>query len=138
MNEVTSWVGAVTGIVSLILILYYIAVWKGKTDTKVDTLWNIYVMDALQDNNQLIQHHSPVIITKLGEDEIPVELQVCIDDHMCRGKNYGYEVIQCLGMDKVQKFAQDKGWSVQRSLGLLALYMKKVQSERGSCVTPKA
>ena len=126
MDVVASWFGAITGVFSLIMIFLYLGVWKGQTDTKVNTLWDIYVMDALHDMPELL-HHSLPSLTEEGMREIPADLKQCLDKHLCKGKNYGWEVVQCLGLDKVTGFAQSKGWTNQQAIGLLTLYIKTVK-----------
>ncbi|MDD5701583.1 MAG: hypothetical protein PHU23_05975 [Dehalococcoidales bacterium] len=128
MSEIISIIALITGIISLILILYKIGVRDGKVDTKLDVLWNVYVMDALHNEANLAQHHSPPTITPEGEAIIPADFKQCIEKHTCKDGNYGFEVVQCLGMEKVQKFAQDNDWTMQKALGILTLYMRKVKN----------
>jgi len=47
--------------------------------SKIDTLWNIYVLDALHTKPNLAQYHSPMSITAAGVEEIPEDIRLSLN-----------------------------------------------------------
>ncbi|KKK61516.1 hypothetical protein LCGC14_3013560, partial [marine sediment metagenome] len=88
--EIASIVGAVSGSLSLLGIIYLFGVWRGKVDNQLNglgksfqdyppaemwtmtkTLWDVYVMDALRLRPDLAEHGSGFNLKESGKNLIP-------------------------------------------------------------------
>jgi hypothetical protein len=153
--DIASIVGAVTGTLSLAGVVYMAGYWKGQVDTDrkawqeaislyppaethkmVQTLWDIYVMDALRNRPDLANHGSGYSIKESGESLIPSvikkalqEFPVCTD-HKMPTESHGWLVVKCLGVSTIIELSQTLGLTVQETTGLLSLYMKEVHGEK--------
>lgn len=150
MEAIASIIGAISGCISLLGIVYFFAVWRGKVDsqlkdfghlleayppaemwTMVKTLWDIYVLDALRNRPDLADHGSSYKLKKEGEDLIPEQLQKALDDiplNPIMSANQiasGWLVVKHLGLEQVQQMADEKGLTVQESLAILSTYLEE-------------
>lgn len=147
MEEITSIIGAVTGIVSLLTILYLAVRWKSNVDkdrdyfrkcieqyppaemwTMAKTLWDIYVVDALRTRPDLAEHHSAYKLKPEGEDLIPDDIKQELTQ-IPHNPNFndeiasGYLVVKFLGLERVSKMAEQKSLSVQEAIAILSTYL---------------
>lgn len=146
--DVATIIGSVTGIVSLLGIIYMIGWWKGQVDSKLrnieqqftayplpelammtKTLWNVYVINALGGRPDLAEQHSAFKLSKEGYDMIPDALKEELDQipvNPSTNKDSiasGYLVVKHLGMDKISIMAKESGLSVQEAIAILSLYL---------------
>lgn len=152
--DIASIVGAVTGTLSLAGVVYMAGYWKGQVDTDrkdwkdaisqyppaethkmVQTLWDIYVIDALRNRPDLANHGSGYNINKTGESLIPPsikkalqEFPVCTD-HSMPTESHGWLVVKCLGITTIRELSQSTGLTLQETTALLSLYMEEVHGE---------
>ena len=147
-NNIASIIGAVSGSISLIGIVYMLGVWRGKVDSQLNnvakcfqdyppaemwtmakTLWDIYVVDALQHRPDLAERGSAFRLKKEGEDLIPEDMKALLDGIPRNpGLNNeeiatGYLVVKYIGLELISKMAQEKQLSVQEAIALLSCYL---------------
>jgi len=105
MNDITSIIGAISGCLSLLAIVYLFGFWRGKVDstqsefrerlkeirevfknyppaemwTMLKTLWDIYVVEALHHRPDLAEHGSGFKLKREGEDLIPDYIKPLLD-----------------------------------------------------------
>jgi len=151
--EITSIIGAISGVASLIGLVYLIGVWKGKVDSNLTrandllskyppqefalmtkTLWDIYVVDALRSRPDLADHHSAFKLKKEGEDLIPDDIKQDLDKLHNPEVNdeslaSGWLVVKFLGMERVSQMAEAKGLSVQEAIAILSTYLSDKRSQ---------
>lgn len=152
MEGITSIIGAITGIVSLLTILYLAVMWKSSVDkdrsyfrdslknyppaemwTMVKTLWDIYVLDALRNRPDLAEHHSPYKLKPEARDLIPDDLKSELNKNtnnsdQKEGIATGYLVVKILGIERVSQIAEQKGLSVQEFIAVLSTYLAEKNS----------
>lgn len=151
MEHILAILGAVSGLISLLTIVYLAGYWKSKVDAKlkgicdllqayppgetavmVKTLWDIYVVDALGKRPDLAEHRSPYRLKKAAEDMIPPEVKEQLDG-ACQGQALkvkmadniasGYLVVKLLGLTKITQFAEKAKLSVPEAIGILSTYL---------------
>ncbi len=134
-------VGAVSGIVSLLGIAYMIGLWRGRVETRVEslesqirehplaeiammvhTLWDIYVLDALRDRPDLVEHSSRYRLKKEAEHLVPQEIRDMLDQLDCCGLTPAWAVVKAVGMQKISHMANHNGFTVQQTIGILTAY----------------
>jgi len=148
MENVASIVGAITGCISLIGIVYLFGVWRGKVDTTLNsfkqcikdyppaemwtmtkTLWDVYVMDALRHRPDLAEHGSGFKLTRPGKDLIP-DYMLPLLDRIPRNPDLkediatGYLVVKHIGLKMVSQMAEEKKVSIQEAIALLSTYLE--------------
>lgn len=147
MNDIAGIIGAISGCVSLLGIVYMLGVWRGKVDTSLNTfnqcikdyppgemwtmcktLWNIYVIEALHNRPDLATHSSAFKLSQDGEDLIPDEIKQQLDEIPRNPGNKeslatGYLVVKYIGMEPITRMAEEKGLSVQEAIAILSTYV---------------
>lgn len=147
MEHLAAIIGAISGVASLLGILYMLGYWKGRVDTKLrsiqtdlvqhplaevslmtKTLWEIYVIDALRGKPGLAEQHSAFHLTKEGLDLIPDALKRSLDRIPPGNPNSesiatGWEVVKHLGLDSIHAMAEAKKLSLQESIAILSTYL---------------
>jgi len=147
MSDIAAIIGAISGCISLLGIVYLFGVWRGKVDstlrsfeqglknyppgemwTMVKTLWDIYVVDALQHRPDLAEHGSPFKLKKEGKCLIPDDLKPLLDRIPRNPSNHeaiasGYLVVKYIGLDRIGTMAEKKGLSIQEAIALLSTYL---------------
>ncbi|GAH80246.1 unnamed protein product, partial [marine sediment metagenome] len=130
MQDIFAIIGAVSGVVSLLTIIYLVGIWKGRVDTQLGsisqslqkyppeetalmakTLWDIYVVDALRNRPDLAQHHSSYKLKKEGLDLISNDIKRdldCLDLNPLNNEAIacGWLVVKFLGVERVSKMAK--------------------------------
>lgn len=125
MNFV-SIIGAITGCISLVLIIYTMGVWKGSVDTKLKTLWDVYILDALHDRPDLAHHSSSYSLTPQGSELIPPvikELLNQIGPKELGSEPPGWLVVKTLGINSIEQMATTKSLTIRQSIGVLSTYL---------------
>jgi len=144
--DIVGTIGAVTGCVSLIGLIYLFGVWRGKVDTSlhavqdsiknyppaemwtmVKTLWDIYVVSALHGRPDLAQHGSGYKLKQEGEDLIPDNIKTLLslipnNPYNSEAIATGYLVVKHIGMDLINDMAQQKALSVQEAIAILSCW----------------
>jgi len=146
--DITSIVGTISGILSLITLIYLIAIWKGKVDNQLGsisqsmqkyppeetslmakTLWDIYVVDALRNRSDLAERGSSFKLKKEVEELIPDQIKSLLD---CISRNphnreevaTGYLVVKHIGLDLIGNMAREKDLTLQESIAILSCYLE--------------
>ena len=144
--DLAAIIGAVSGVASLLGLVYLLGVWKGGVDSKLrditrllsqyppsetalmtKTLWDIYVVDALRNRPDLAEHSSAYKLTKVGEDLIPEYMKPLLERIPHNPLNRediatGYLVVKYVGLDSISKMAEDKQLNVQEAIAILSTY----------------
>ncbi|MBA7652328.1 hypothetical protein ES703_60158 [subsurface metagenome] len=147
MENVASIVGAISGSLSLLGLVYLFGVWRGKVDsalnefkqclkdyppaemwTMTKTLWEIYVIDALHHRPDLAEHGSSFKLKKAGEEIIPDDIkqllrQIPLNPYNHEAIATGCLVVQHIGLDRISKMSEEKGLSIQEAIALLSTYL---------------
>jgi len=157
--DLAATIGAITGIISLLGVVYLLGVWKGGVDSKlkdiaqrlsqhppeetgrmINTLWNIYVVDALRNRTDIAEHQSAYRLKKEGEDLIPEHLKaelcriskdlaIVENDNKSEAIASGWLVVKHLGLETITRMAEGKGLSVQESIAILSTYFVNNKTE---------
>ena len=146
--EIASIVGAVSGCLSLIGIVYMLGIWRGRVDsalketrdnmqnyppaemwTMVKTLWEVYVVSALHHRPDLAEHGSGFRLKREGEDLIPDHLKALLERIPRNPDNNeliatGYLVVKHIGIDLINEMAEQKTLSVQEAIAILSTYLE--------------
>ena len=147
MENILSIVGAISGIISLLGIVYFFGVWRGRVDSAVKelkeviknyppaemwtmakTLWDIYIVDALHHRPDLAERGSAFKLLPEGEELIPDDLKLLLDSIPSNplnseGISSGYLVVKYIGLEPLSKMAQEKKLSVQEAIAILSCYL---------------
>jgi len=153
MEHIPGIVGAISGCLSLLAIVYLFGVWRGKVDsavngfrevvkdyppaemwTMVKTLWEIYVVDALHHRPDLAQHGSSFKLKKEGLDLIPdymFPLLDCIPHNPGLQEDIatGYLVVKHIGLELVSQMAREKEVSIQEAIALLSTHLENKEEQ---------
>ena len=155
MHDIAGVIGAISGSLSLLGIVYLFGIWRGKVDsalqefkdcihhyppaemwTMCKTLWEIYVVEALHHRPDLAEHGSGFRLKKEGEDLIPDYIKPLlqrIPHNPSASENIatGYLVVKHIGLDLIGKMAEEKQLSVQEAIAILSTYLecKALKSE---------
>jgi len=148
MLDIASIVGAVSGCLSLLGIVYLFGVWRGKVDsalnelknciknyppaemwTMTKTLWDIYVISALHHRPDLAERGSSFKLKKAGENLIPEYIKPLLERIPHNPLNSeaiatGYLVVKYIGLDLIGKMAEDKQLNVQEAIAILSCYLE--------------
>jgi hypothetical protein len=121
-------IGCLGGAIGIIQGIYFFGSWKGKMTTMVETMWDIYVKDALSKRPDLATHNSPYKLTKEVEDKIPSNIRDRLTDIRCQFKKKenivsGYTVAQELGSEIIEKTAADMELGIQETIAVLSTYL---------------
>lgn len=147
MENIAAIIGSISGLASLLGIVYMLGWWKGKVDTKLrdltdmmsqyppaetalmaKTLWNIYVVDALRASPDLFDHHSDYKLKKETHDMIPDALkqeldQIPLNPTTKEDLASGWLVVKHLGMETITKWADEVKLSVPVAIAVLGTYL---------------
>ncbi len=145
--DIASIVGAVSGSLSLLGIIYLFGVWRGKVDnqlsslgksfqnyppaemwTMTKTLWDVYVMDALRLRPDLASHGSRFKLNQPGKDLIPDSILSLLDriphnPGLREDIATGYLVVKHIGLELISQMAEEKKVSIQEAIALLSTYL---------------
>lgn len=140
-------IGAVSGIVSLLTVLYFAVAWKTSVDADrkawrntcqqyppaelwmmCKTMWDIYVIPALQDRPDLAERHSPYRLTAKGEDLIPDHIKKQLDEIPANCINQddisaGWLVVKHIGLNHLSDLAKEQGVLLQEMVAILSTYL---------------
>lgn len=151
MTDIAAIIGAISGVISLLGVIYGFGVWKGRMQTRVErlerdyqeyppaeiammakTLWEIYVVDALRSRPDLVEHSSSFRLKKEGEALIPDHLKNMLDSmpHNPTAAK-GWEVVKTMGMEPISQMAEEKGLTVQQAIAILTAYLENRNGIRG-------
>lgn len=146
--------GAASGVISLAMVIYLFAYWKGGVDAwrrevsrcieqyppsetalMVKTLWEIYVVDALRGRPDLAEHASPFKLKKETRDLIPDEIKAKLEQIPRNPGNNealatGWLVVKKIGMPSLERLAAEQNLSVQETIAILSTYLDE-QERRG-------
>jgi len=142
--------GPISGILALLVTIYMVGFWKGKFETKVHalekqaqqyplaemhrmvlTLWNIYVVGALESRPDLAERSSPFHLTPKGHDCIPDAVKEAIRQGCPKNvKIPAWQAMEILGIETIETLAQDNGLTLQQTIALLAVYTEDVINTR--------
>ncbi len=149
MENLASIVGAITGCISLLGLAYIFGVWRGRVDSSlkmiaellknyppaeswrmIQTVWEIYVVEALHNRPDLAQRGSGFKLLQEGEDLIPENLKTLLE-HIPKNPHKddvatGYLVVQVLGLEPISKLAEEKHLSVQEAIAILSTYLEGI------------
>jgi len=89
LTQIVALIGCITGIASLIGLIYAIGFKLGAVATKVETLWTIYVLHPLQEliSQGYVRMESPYMLTSKGEEILPEDLKIKIRE-IVRSKKF--------------------------------------------------
>jgi len=159
MDTVFSVIGAITGLVSLIGLVYQLGYrnanvdgkiekmektlekWNlGEIGTQVKTLWDIYVLDALRNRPDLASHSSSLTINPKGEDMLPDDVKKALREFQPCDQDMdsaSWLVVKCLGVERIENLSKNIDLSYQETVALLAVYYQKYHPEcppvKGTC-----
>jgi len=147
MQDIAGIIGAISGVISLVAIIYFLGVWRGQVDkdrtyfsdclrlyppgemwTMVKTLWDIYVVDALHNRPDLAEHHSAYKLKPEGEELIPEDVKQKLKEIPKNPRSKediasGWLVVKFLGMERVSQMAEKKGLTVQEAIAVLSAFL---------------
>lgn len=99
---------------------------------QVKTLWEVYVVDALHNRQDLANRGSPLEITTKGEAMIPQDIKDMLKNHNPKIDNThsaGWLVINCLGIDCITMLGLKLDLSFAVTLALLSVFYRKYHPE---------
>lgn len=143
MEDVASIVGAVSGCLSLIGLIYMLGIWRGRVDaalndlkkyppgemwTMTRTLWDVYVLDALRNRPDLAEHGSAFTLKQAACDIIPDWIKPPLDAIPLNPAQLediatGYLVVKHIGRDLINQMAEEQNLSVQEVIAILSTYL---------------
>ena len=147
MDNLPAIIGAISGVASLLGIIYMLGYWKGRVDNQLrsiqsdmaqhplaevslmaKTLWGIYVIDALRTRPDLAEQHSAFRLKQEGHDLIPDDLKLILDRIPPGNPNSesiatGWEVVKVLGLDRIHAMAAAEDVSPQLAIAILSTYL---------------
>lgn len=148
MENIASIIGAISGGISLIGIIYMLGVWRGKVDSQLNslgksfqdyppaemwtmtkTLWDVYVMEALRHRPDLASHGSAYKLNKDGCDLVPDYIKPLLDriPHNPIQREEiatGYLVVKHVGLALITQMAEEKKLSIQEAIAILSTYLE--------------
>jgi len=141
MDRFLSLIGVVAGLISIGGLIYTLG-WKlGKLTTKVDTLWQIYVLETLSStikNGYLKAKSSnpiktfPFEITEKGEELLPEEVKAVLKKISKKKKSIEDMVVLAiseLGIENLFTVAQNEEISLRELINILSGYINKIREE---------
>lgn len=155
MESITSMIGAISGCLSLLTVIYFAVYWKAGVDsdrkawqannkqyppaemwTMVKTLWDVYVLDALRHRPDLAEHGSGFKLKEEAHNLIPDNMKILLDriPHNPVSNDdiaTGYLVAKYVGLEQITKMAEEKGLSIQETIAILSTYLEET-TERNS------
>ncbi len=154
MTEILNLIGVITGIISLLGIIYIAGYWKGGVDAfmrqtrecqdkypvaelslMVKTLWDVYGLEAMSKRPDLAEHSSPWHLTRKGQELIPDKFKKLLadipgiqTDHS--GVSSAWLAVKTLGLEQVDIFAKETGLTLHESIAVLGIH---VECQRRNC-----
>ena len=146
--EIASIIGAVSGCISLVGLVYLFGYRLGKFDSALDeckrmckdyppaemwtmtkTLWDVYVMDALRLRPDLAARGSGFKLKQPGKDLIPDYILPLLDDiphnpGLSEDIATGYLVVKHIGLELISQMAEEKKVSIQEAIAILSCYIE--------------
>lgn len=128
--DIVAIIGAVSGLISLLMLGYTLGVWKGAINTKVELLWKISVEDELvrQRHNDLVGSSSDWQIKEKGEALLPEDLKHDIEGLLKKRKlnpdGSIADIVKHIGLSRLSRIAQEKGATIQIVVALMYAYGK--------------
>ena len=122
--DIVAFIGAASGVLSLMLIGYTLGVWKGRINVQISTLWKVYVVDELirQRHNDLVGS-SDWHIKEKGKMLLPDDLKKDIENLCHKNTNNNMaDMVERIGVQKLSKIGQEKGVTVQTIVALIYAY----------------
>ena len=123
--------GSISGLISLIGLLYIIFTKLGRMEMKVCTLWKIYGEDVLERavREGLGRHESPVMITEKGEEvlgeSIKRRIETIVERENFKRDDLIYEVLNKT-VDNIKERAKETDTDMNLLAGATILYTQKV------------
>ena len=144
--EIGAIVGSITGVVSLLCVIYGFGFKFGKMETKLDLLWSIDVEDALrrQRVSGLVQKQSPYALTTQAREklestrsqEVQKKVQAFIDRILPRlnhrlvsDSELAVIIVKHMGHNLVRKRCEELDWPISEYLATLITAIREVQGE---------
>jgi hypothetical protein len=122
-------IGIITGMISLAGFIYTNAIWRGKIETKVCTLWEVFMEESMRPHPEYATHNSPLTLTAKGrkliqDDEL---------DNFCLEiiKNYNIDkmhisdlvekIIKEIPIERLRKMAKEKNITLSQLVSMTVL-----------------
>jgi len=147
MHDLPGIIGAVSGCISLLGIVYLAGIWRGEVNsalkkfnqnleqyppaemwTMTKTLWEVYVISALHHRPDLAEHGSGFKLKREGEDLIPEHLKTQLKHIPRKLGNHediasGYLVVKHIGIDQINEMAELKLITVQETIAIMSCWL---------------
>ena len=132
-TTISAAVGASTGILSLLGIIYMLGYKFSRIETRLDLIWSIFVEDALRDQMRRVNltHSSPY---KLRRDLqptkfLPIETarMLCSVSHLSDQK-LAMEIISQVGFSYISHWSMESGMTTQEYLAMCVGAVRTVDS----------
>ena len=147
MHDLPGIIGAVSGCISLLGIVYLAGIWRGEVNsalkkfnqnldqyppaemwTMTKTLWEVYVVSALHHRPDLAEHGSGFKLKREGEDLIPEHLKTLLRSIPRNHGNHeaiasGYLVVKHIGINQINDLAEKKLITVQETIAVLSCWL---------------
>lgn len=154
MQEIAAIIGAAAGVISLVTVIYFVVYWKAGVDTDrkawretcqhyppaelwtmCKTMWDIYVVNVLQDRPDLAERHSPWKLKPKAEGLIPGNIKDQLEkipkNSVCREDvSNGWLVVKYIGLNHLTDLAKEKGISIQETVAILSTYLEERNNNR--------
>lgn len=123
--EVFYALGGIAGIIALLGFLWTIFFQMAKIKVRTDTLWEVYVIEALK--SQHVQHSSLFGLNPASLDLIPDEIKPVLKKIAKHGTKkslgqIGAEAVIKVGTARIAQLAREKGCSVQDMIAVFTAY----------------
>lgn len=128
--ELIQAIGGISGVIALLGFLWTIFFQMAKIKVRTDTLWEIYVVDALK--TQHVEHSSAYKPKKEAEDLLPEDIKkrlgrIAQHQHHKRKKGslgrLGEEVVKEIGIAKIEALAKENGLKASDVIGIMIAYV---------------
>lgn len=162
-SELQADITFVLSIITFVGIVYGVVYWKATVDATlrrckncqdnyppeethrmVKTLWDIYVVGALQNKPDLAQHKSPYKLTQAGEQLIPSRIREFLDHvnlktwESAEDIASGWLVVKHIGLDDIELVAKAMKLEIPETVAVLSLYLDERRKKYQGCEKPTA
>jgi hypothetical protein len=144
------FIGAISGIVSLLTVIYLTVAWKTGVDADRNawkktcqayppgelwvmckTMWDIYVLDILQKRPDLAVKKSPLRLTPQGKDLIPAGIKTQLglipqNSLSTEDISSGWLVVKHIGLNHISGMAKENDLTVQEAVAILSTYLDEL------------